>query len=178
MEVILCLVVGLTRSQALLQDVGGGGGRGRRKSRHLPHYSYCGHSAPFYRETQGVWSTERLGVCMLELGLDPKISPSCGISFSALDGKLVSNCRVNPAAHAPLWNISPSPWAGAGGLKKPRVARLTSQPHSPHRRATGKAVGYHPWLRGGGLRAFQGGQCVLERRNARNREEFHETVMA
>lgn len=40
----ICLAI----TQALRQD--SGGGRGRRKSRHLPHYEYCGQCPILQRE--------------------------------------------------------------------------------------------------------------------------------
>lgn len=113
---------------------------------------------------------------MLELGLDSKMklltwnaifSTGCQAGVQ-LQGELHSMC-----AHSLLWDISPPPWTGVGGLKKkPGVARMTSQTSSPRRRATGRAAGYHPWLRGGDLRAFQGSQGCSEE------EEFQETVVA
>lgn len=79
--------------------------------------------------------------------------------------------------HSQLWNIPPPPQAEVGRPEKPGVARLISQTHSPRRRVTGRAAGYHPWLRGGDLRAFQGGQGALGPRNAPKRKEFHEAVV-
>lgn len=53
----ICLAI----TQALRQD--SGGERGRRKSRHLPHYNYCGQCPILQTEKwrgKGLWCTECL----------------------------------------------------------------------------------------------------------------------